>query len=94
MYSFIILKFYVFSSRNKHLKTLENASETRRVETLNLGEPLYSVEFEIKNLIRKLEKLIRNFVNINLRALFNQVCINEKLLPICTHNIYILKVDC
>ena len=52
MYIFIILEFYVFSARNKHLKMDSDVSETRRVETLSLGELLYSVEFRIKILMR------------------------------------------
>ena len=32
-------------------------------------------------LIRKLEKLIKKCVNIKFNVSFNQVCINEKLLP-------------
>ena len=56
-------------------------SETRRVETLNLGELLYSVEIGTRILIRKLEKLIKKCVNLKFNVLFNQVCINEKLLP-------------
>ena len=56
-------------------------SETRRVETLNLGELLYSVEIGTRILIRKLEKLIKKCVNLKFNLLFNQVCINEKLLP-------------
>ena len=63
-------------------------SETRRVETLNLGELLYSVEIGTRILIRKLEKLIKKCVNLKFNVLFNQVCINEKLLPKYT-NIYI-----
>ena len=50
-------------------------SETRRVETLNLGELLYSVEIGTRILIRKLEKLIKNCVNLKFNELFNQVCI-------------------
>ena len=52
VYIFIILEFYVFSARNKHLKMDSDVSETRRVETLSLGELLYSVEFRIKILMR------------------------------------------
>ena len=55
--------------------------ETRRVETFNLGELLYSFEIGTRILIRKLEKLIKNCVNLKFNVLFNQVCINEKLLP-------------
>ena len=50
-------------------------SETRRVETLNLGELLYSVEIGTRILIRKLEKLIKKCVNLKFNVLFNQVCI-------------------
>ena len=56
-------------------------SETCRVETLNLGELLYCVELGTKILIRKLEKCIKKCLNIKFNVLFNQVCINEKLLP-------------
>ena len=44
------------------------------VETLSLGELLYSVEFGTKILIRKLEKLIRKWANIKLTVSLNQVC--------------------
>ena len=81
VHKLIILNFYVFSSRNKYLKMDSELSETRRVETLNLGELLYSVEIGTRILIRKLEKLIKKCVNLKFNVLFNQVCINEKLLP-------------
>ena len=58
---------------------VSDLSEKRRVETSNLGELLYSVEFGTKILIRKLEKLIKKCVNIKFNVLFNQVCINEKI---------------
>ena len=77
VYTFIILKFYVFRSRNKHLKMDSDFSETRRVETLNLGELLYSVQFRTRILIRKLKKLIKKCVNIKFNVLFNQVCIRS-----------------
>ena len=70
-----------FCSRNKHLKMGSDVSGTRRVKTLNLGELLYSVEFGTKILITKLEKYIIKYVDTKLSVLFNQVCINEKLLP-------------
>ena len=58
-----------------------NVSETRGIETLNLGKLLYSVEFRTKILITKLEKFIKKFVDIKLSVLPNQACSYEKLLP-------------
>ena len=58
-----------------------DVSETRDIETLHLGELLYNVEFGTKILITKLEKYIIKYVDTKLSVLFNQVCINEKLLP-------------
>ena len=51
------------------------------METLNVGELLYSIEFGAKILIRKLEKFIENCVNINVNVLL-------LLLRKVTHKIY------
>ena len=60
-------------------------SETRRVETLNLGELLYSVEIGTRILIRKLEKLIKKCVNLNLTYYLTKFA----LMRSCSQNIYI-----
>ena len=50
------------------------------LETLNLDEVLYNVEYGTRIQIRKLEKLIKKYMNNKFIVLFNQVFISKKLL--------------
>ena len=62
---------------------VENA-ETRRS---NLGQLLFNMDCESRLIVRKVEKLNKKLVANSSGVLFNQVCIDEGLLPKYT-NIY------
>ena len=44
---------------------------------------------EIKQLFRKIETKSKQLITNNLHQEFNNICLNENLLPIYTNNIYI-----
>ena len=46
--------------------------------------------FEIKQLFRKIETKSKQLITNNLHQEFNNICLNENLLPIYTNYIYIL----
>ena len=47
----------------------------------NLGKYIYQFQSETKTLIRKLERILNKLYRQNLSLLFNEICLNERLLP-------------
>ena len=61
----------------------------------NFGKFIYQFQPEIKTLIRKLERILNKLSKQNLSLLFNETCLNERLLPNYIYiYIYILVQDC
>ena len=53
----------------------------------NFGKFIYLFQPETKTLIRKLERILITSYRQNVSLLFNQTCLNERLLPNYTHTI-------
>ena len=51
----------------------------------NFGKFIHQFQLETKTLIRKLEKILIRLYRQNLSLLFNETCLNERLLPNYTH---------
>ena len=51
----------------------------------NLGKSIPQFQPETKTLIRKLERNLIKLYRQNVSLLFNQTCLNERLLPNYTH---------
>ena len=51
----------------------------------NFGKLIHQFQPETKTLIRKLERTLIKFYRQNVSSLFNQTCLNERLLPNYTH---------
>ena len=52
---------------------------------MNIGELIYDLQPDVKNLIRKIEKLEKKLIHAKLDLVFNTVCLNENILPIYTN---------
>ena len=57
----------------------------------NFGKFLHQFQPETKTLIRKLERILIKLYRQNMALLFNQTCLNERLLPNYIY-IYIYKI--
>ena len=64
---------------------MDNVSETRRLSSLNLGELLNLIESGTRNLVRELEKKKKKLISSKYGVIFNNMCLNEKLLPNYTY---------
>ena len=51
----------------------------------NFGKFIHQFQPETRTLIRKLERILIKLYRQNVALLFNQTCLNEKLLPNDTH---------
>ena len=51
----------------------------------NFGKFIYQFQPETKTLIRKLERILNELYRQNVSLLFNETCLNERLLPNHTH---------
>ena len=61
----------------------------------NFGKFIHQFQPETKTLIRKLERILIRLYRQNVSLLFNQTCLNERLLPNHTHtHIYIYICIC
>ena len=59
----------------------------------NFGKFIHQFQSETKTLIRKLKRILDNLYRQNLSLLFNETCLNERLLPNYTHtHIYITTI--
>ena len=47
----------------------------------NFGKFSHQFQYETKTLITKLEKILNELYRQNLSLLFNETCLNERLLP-------------
>ena len=54
----------------------------------SVGLLLNLVEPESKNLFRTLEKLQKKYINKKYGVIFNETCLNEKLLPNYTNTLF------
>ena len=57
----------------------------------NFGKFIYQFQPETKTLIRKLERIPNKLYRQNLSLLFNETCLNERLLPNYTHTLSLFK---
>ena len=51
----------------------------------NFGKFIHQFQTDTKALIRKLERIFKKLYKQNVSLLFNQTCLNERLLPNYTH---------
>ena len=61
------------------------ASEGSKSARDNFGKFTHQFQPETKTLIRKLERILNKLYGQNLSLLFNEICLNEQLLPNYTH---------
>ena len=60
----------------------------------NFGKFIHQFQPETKSLIRKLKRILIKLYRQNVSLLFNQTCLNERLLPNYTYtHIYMIKYD-
>ena len=58
----------------------------------NFGKFIYQFQPETKTLIGKLERILIKLYRQNVSLLFNQTCLNERLLPNNTHIIIYIYI--
>ena len=64
--------------KNKKLQAFQSTWD-------KFGKFIHQFQPETKTLIRKLERILRKLYRQNMSLLFNQTCLNERLLPKYTH---------
>ena len=70
----------VMNLKNRMLST-EIEYYQKNMEYLNFGKFIHQFQPETKTLIRKLERILTKLYRQNVSLLFNQTCLNERLLP-------------
>ena len=60
----------------------------------NFGKFIHHFQPETKTFIRKLERVLIKLYRQNVSLLFNQICLNERLLPYYTHTYILIKFPC
>ena len=56
---------------------------------MNLAQCIFDLPSEYKSLIRKVERLQNKKINLHYDLVFNEICLNEGLLPIYTNTEYV-----
>ena len=57
------------------------ANEVSESDRDNFGKFIHQFQGETKTLIRKLERILIKLYRHNVSLLFNETCLNERLLP-------------
>ena len=78
---FFLNTHILYTSKQLLMMAYEESESTRD----NFGKFIYQLQPETKTLIRKLERILNKLYRQNLSLLFNETCLNERLLPNHTH---------